>query len=256
MVQRAADDLGLRVLRREPGEDDVVTRHRGHPARLDLHHAVREAAQRQHVEPQRQAAQHPLGRRPERGAHPLPPQVLGLAHPAADRHEQALRRRHVGAGELDRALAVAGDGELVDHDVDLRALQRRRPVGDVQHDELDLVRVAEDRRGDRVHDVDVGADELPGLRVAVAGEVLALVDPGDEAAARGDLRHRRAGGQGGGEGSPPCGRRLSLVPAQAGAAGAAVGAPAGAAAAGGDTGAGPPPGSSRLPTASTPAAHR
>src|SRR5690349_3006204 len=34
VVQGPPDDLGLRVLRREPGEDDVVARHRGDPARL------------------------------------------------------------------------------------------------------------------------------------------------------------------------------------------------------------------------------
>ena len=80
-----------------------------------------------HVQPSGSVAQHPLGRRPARGAHPLPAQVLDLAHAAADRHEQALRRRHVGAGELDGALPVAGDREVVDDDVDLAALRARPP---------------------------------------------------------------------------------------------------------------------------------
>ena len=90
-----------------------------------------------------------------------PRQVLDLAHAAPDRHEQPLRRRHVGAGELDAALPVAGDGEVVDDDVDLAALKAAAAVGDVQHDELDLVRVAEDRPRDRVGDVDVRPRSSP-----------------------------------------------------------------------------------------------
>ena len=67
--------------------------------------------------------------------------------------------------------------------------------------------------GDPAHDVDVGALQLPGQRVAVADEVLALVDPGDQPPARrrwppssSPPASRRAPGSG------PVGRRLSADP--------------------------------------------
>ena len=88
-------------------------------------------------------------------------QVLHLAHPAAHRHQHALRHRQVGGGELHDPLPGAGHGEAVHHDVDLAVLDRGRPVGDVQHHELHPVRIAEDRCGDPADDVDVGALSSP-----------------------------------------------------------------------------------------------
>ena len=97
--------------------------------------------------------------------------------------------------------------------------------------------------GDLADDVDVGALELAGDRVAVADEVLALVDARDQPSAGGDLRHRRARGHRAGRGQRVV--RAQALPHVGAGAGRRGGRRGGRG--GGGAAASPPPGSSRLP---------
>ena len=187
-----------------------------------------------------------------------PAQVLDLAHAAADRHQQPLRRGHVGAGELDAALAVAGDGEVVDDQVDLAALHRR--TRSAMSSTTNWTLSGSPRIAFAIEcAMSMSAPtQLPGLRVAVAGEVLALVD-----ARRSTGRARRSRpsssrrGIAPAAGSGPVGRRLSRTPVQAGLCVGLGGADValGTAPEASWSGAAPP-GSSSAPSASTPATHR
>src|SRR5882757_1651929 len=203
VVQRAAHYLGLRVLGSQPGEDHVVAGHGRDPALLQLDHAIRDAGQGHHVQPPRQRAQYNLGGGAARRADSLAGQVLRFPHVRRDGYQDPLRRLQVRGGELHCPLPGAGDGEVVDHHVNLAAFDSGGPVGDVQHHELHLRRVAQQGGGDLVRQVDVGALQVSGGRVAVAGQVLARVHARDEPAPGGDGGQRGARWEGARGGQRP-----------------------------------------------------
>src|SRR6185437_8479779 len=95
----------------------------------------------------------------------------------------------------DAGLARQRPGGVADQDVDLARSQDRRPVLGVDRQIFDLVRIVEDRRGDRFAFVDVEALVYAlAVRQAEAGEP--RIGAADQLAARLDLIERaRMGGE-------------------------------------------------------------
>jgi hypothetical protein len=101
----------------------------------------------------------------------------------------------VDGRERDLAAAVAGDRDRVDDDVHRAGLHRGQPLGRGQRLQLDRVRIAEQRAGDLVHEVDLEALDARRRRTQVAEEERVLIDAGDQATATPDARHEAAAPQ-------------------------------------------------------------
>ena len=89
-------------------------------------------------------------------------QLLGALHAELLRHHEALAVVVVDAGEVEaeRGVARQRPGRVARQDVDLARLQRGEALLRGERHVLDLLGVAEDRRGDGAADVDVEAGPL------------------------------------------------------------------------------------------------
>ena len=111
----------------------------------------------------------------------MPQALFGI-----DRVVRALRpqdaRRAVG-DEVDGLLALLGVGERRHADVEGAALNRRDDLGEVR---LAVFRRQAERRGDRVHQIDVEADDLAAFVLELVGRV-GNVDADDQFPGRLDV---------------------------------------------------------------------
>ena len=99
------------------------------------------------------------------GANAMAGQVPCAAQRRVTSDQQALSREEVDGREVDLLLARAGDRDRVDREVDLSALDGWDALVGRQRPELQRVRVAEDRPGELMRNVDLEPGEPLGQRV-------------------------------------------------------------------------------------------
>ncbi len=132
------DDMEVRILRHQPGQDRVVGADRVDLPLLQGHQTVRP---RDHPDDDRRRrdlldALQRCGAL--RDAHPLSGQIRRLRDRRIPRRQDPLVGVEVHGREVDQFLALTGDGHRLDDDVDLIVLQCRDPVGRREDAVLDL----------------------------------------------------------------------------------------------------------------------
>src|SRR6478735_9475093 len=192
-LQTWSDDVQVRILYSQSGEDRVVGAGRVRLPLLQGHQAVVPILNGQQGCRRRDPRYGGQRRGVHLSANPLAGQVGRPLYIRILRHQQSLARFEVHGGERDLLGTRAGDGHRVDHDVNRLVLQRSDALRRGQQPELHFAGITDQVPGYLPCDVDVEALQLAGHGIAKAEQIGALVETNYQPAALPDRRLGRAG---------------------------------------------------------------